>query len=241
MVKALAAPTRAQAQGAALGFMLAVPVFALARGLDPSAGPGAALLALGLFVTSAAAALQAMAPLGYARPSFGAPNAVTLLRLALVCTLAVALVRDGLLASNGLAVFAIAVLALLLDGLDGWLARRGGRGTAFGARFDMEVDAGLACMLSLILMVAGHVGAEILILGFSRYAFIVAGWGLPWLRAPLPERFGRKVVCVLQVGALCLLLLPGLPTGLARALALGAASALLWSFGRDFLYLARRR
>ncbi len=233
--------TRAQGQGVLLGLVLAVLVLFVARMLDPAEGMGATFAAVGLFFATGIGAIHAMGVMGYARPSFGAPNVVTFVRLALVCALSVGLVRVEMLEQLGFAVFAIAVLALSLDGLDGWLARRDGQETAFGARFDMEVDAGLACMLSLILLVGGQVGPEIMILGFSRYAFIVAGMALPWLRAPLPDRFSRKVVCVVQIGALCLLLLPALPPGLARALSLGAAALLLWSFGRDILYLARRR
>ncbi len=235
------AMSRAQAQGAALGLLLAGMVFAMARTLDPTDSLAPTVMAVGLFLASGALALHAMTPMGFANPEFGAPNAVTLLRLALVCTMAVGLVRDELLTETGLVVFAIAVLALALDGLDGWLARRSGLWSPFGARFDMEVDAALGCMLSLVLMVAGRAGPEILILGFSRYAFRAAGQMLPWLRAPLPDRLGRKAVCVVQIGALCLLLLPGLPPPLARGIALSAAGLLLWSFGRDILYLARQR
>jgi phosphatidylglycerophosphate synthase len=233
--------TRAQMQGAALGLVLTVLVFFLARALDPAQGLGATLGAAGLFLIAGAAALHAMGVMGYARHGFGAPNVVTFVRLALVCSLSIGLVRGDLLAESGLAVFVIAVLALSLDGLDGWLARRDGVATAFGARFDMEVDAALSCMLSLILLISGHVGPEIMILGFSRYAFIAAGMVLPWLRAPLTDLFSRKVVCVFQIGALCLLLLPAVPEGLARGISLCAAGLLLWSFGRDIVDLARRR
>ena len=36
-----------------------------------------------------------------------------------------------------------AAAVVALDGVDGWIARRIGRTTVFGARFDMEVDAAL--------------------------------------------------------------------------------------------------
>ncbi|SFJ13942.1 CDP-alcohol phosphatidyltransferase family protein [Jannaschia pohangensis] len=233
--------SRAQVQGGVLWLILGCLVFVLSGPFDPLSGSLAAALATGLFGLSGAVALWAMGPLGYPHRTFGAPNSITFLRLALLCVLSVALLRAGMLTQMGYAVFGIAVLALSLDGLDGWLARRNGLSTAFGARFDMEVDAALACMLSLILLMAGRVGIEVLILGFSRYAFLLAGIWLTWLRAPLPERFGRKVVCVLQIGALCVLVLPGLPPLLAKVISLGAAGLLTWSFGRDVLYLAARR
>lgn len=232
---------RAQVQGGAIMFVLAFLVFAVSIALDPLDSPLLALVATGLFCLSGVFALWVMGPLGYPHHSFGSPNAVTFLRLALLCALSVGLLRVGMLTQTGYAIFGIAVLALSLDGLDGWLARRNRLSTAFGARLDMEVDAALACMLSLILLMSGRVGAEILILGFSRYAFLLAGIRWRWLRAPLPERISRKAVCVVQIAALCVLVLPGLPPLLAQAISLSAAALLAWSFIRDIRYLAARR
>ena len=39
---------------------------------------------------------------------------------------------------------------VLLDGVDGRLARKYGASSRFGARFDMEVDAVLICVLALL-------------------------------------------------------------------------------------------
>ena len=35
-----------------------------------------------------------------------------------------------------------------------------------------------------------------LAIGAARYAFLAAGWSLPWMREPLPPRYWRKVVAV---------------------------------------------
>ena len=43
----------------------------------------------------------------------------------------------------------LAAVALCLDPIDGWLARRTGTATALGARFDGEVDAFLILALSV--------------------------------------------------------------------------------------------
>jgi phosphatidylglycerophosphate synthase len=231
----------ARRQGAALALTICVLLFGAASLLDPVRGLAPAAFATALFAAGAGIALCAMKPLGYARPNFGLANSVTLFRLALLCLTGVGLLRGDLLTTVGPLVFAIAGLALALDGVDGWLARRGGSATAFGARFDMEVDAAFACMLSLVLLVSGQVGPEILLLGLLRYVFVLAGLLWPRLNGPLPERFGRKVVCVLQIGTLCLLLLPDLPAWLVQGLVAGMSALLLWSFGRDTLYLARQR
>jgi len=61
------------------------------------------------------------------------------------------------------------------------------------------------------------------------------------LQALLAERFGRKLVCVVQVAALIALQVPVLPIVLAQWIAVGAVAALLWSFGRDTLWLWRHK
>lgn len=211
-----------------------------------AAAPGVAVLALALSgpapgsIASAVAGHLAASGLaissmqrGYPHPSLGACNLVTLIRLALTCALLAPLVAGV----SGWAVLAVALLALCLDGLDGWLARRRGQVSDFGARFDMEVDAALGLILALNAWAAGTVGAAVLLLGLPRYAFLLAGRALPWLAAPLPERFGRKVVCVLQIGALIVLQIPVLPEAVATAVVALTAAALAWSFGRDVLWL----
>ena len=85
-----------------------------------------------------------------------------------------------------------ASVALVLDAVDGWVARRTHSASALGARFDMEVDAFLILVLSVY--VARSTGWWVLAIGIARYAFVAAGWLLPWLRGPLPPRYWRKVV-----------------------------------------------
>src|SRR4029453_12797343 len=58
---------------------------------------------------------------------------------------------------------AITVVALLLDALDGRVARRAGTASEFGARFDMEVDAFLILVLSVY--VAQSMGTWVLAIG----------------------------------------------------------------------------
>lgn len=198
-------------------------------------GAVAGLLGIGL---AAALVMVLSAKLGdYPHRQFGTCNLVTLARAGMVAGLA------GLLVSgvHGWPVLGVAVVALALDGVDGWLARRSGLASAYGARLDMETDAALALVLAGHVWAAGMTGPEVLILGLMRYVFVAAFIPCPWLAAPLPDRFGRKVVCVLQVAALIVLQVPELPVGVAQAVAWPAVAALLWSFGRDALWLWRHR
>lgn len=132
-------------------------------------------------------------------------------------------------------------MALALDGVDGHLARRHGRVSAFGARFDMEVDSVLALLLAVHAAASGSGGPLVLFLGLARYGFVAASVALPFLSAPLPPRFGRKGACVLQLGCLIVLQLPVLGAGAAVVLAVVVSAALALSFAVDIAWLARRR
>ena len=167
----------------------------------------------------------------------GPADVVTWIRGALVGGV-VALVVAG---SGGPAVAALALLAtvaLVLDGVDGTVARRTGTASAFGARFDMEVDASL--VLALSLDAARVVGPWVLLIGAARYLLLVASWLIPALNRPTPPRFWRKVVAVAQGVVLLLVCTRVLPVPIAQGLAVAAAVALAWSFASQILELAGR-
>lgn len=171
--------------------------------------------------------------------AFGPADRVTLTRATLVGCVA-ALTADSFARGTPAEVLvAITIVALVLDAVDGQVARRTGTASAFGARFDMEVDAFLILVLSVY--VAHPIGAWVLAIGAMRYAFVAASWALRWMRGTLPPRFWRKVVAatqgvVLVFGAADVLATPLMVAALAVALAL-----LVESFGRDILWLWRHR
>jgi phosphatidylglycerophosphate synthase len=133
----------------------------------------------------------------------------------------------------------LTVVALVLDAVDGWVARRTRTASALGARFDMEVDAFLILVLSVY--VARSTGVWVLAIGAARYAFLAAGWLLPWMGRRLPPRFWRKVVAAVQ-GIVLTVAAAGVLPGPAIEIALVAALGLLAeSFGRDVCWLARHR
>lgn len=170
----------------------------------------------------------------------GWANRVTLARGILVALLAGALADPRLLASHALPLVSLATLALLLDGVDGWVARRTRTDSLFGAHFDMELDAFFILVLCLALIVLGKVGPWVVLIGAMRYVFVMAGLRLAWLQHPLPPSQRRKAVCVWQVAALMLALLPMVDTSAAAWLAATALAGLVASFGRDIGWLYRR-
>src|SRR6185436_14514828 len=82
-------------------------------------------------------------------PTLGPANQVTLVRATVVALLAAALFEPADPRVAAIAVVATAMTAVL-DGVDGWLARRTGMASPFGARADMETDALLILVLSLL-------------------------------------------------------------------------------------------
>lgn len=172
-------------------------------------------------------------------PSFGMANRVTLARTILVGGVT-ALVADSFERRAPVAVLvALAAVALVLDAVDGQVARRTGTATPLGARFDMEVDAFLILVLCVYLVVP--LGAWVLCIGLMRYLFVAASWGWPWLRGALPHSMARKTVAALQ-GVVLVVAGAGILPRTAAAIAVSAALALLvWSFGRDVGWLWRVR
>lgn len=169
----------------------------------------------------------------------GWANRVTLARGILVAMLAGTLVDPSLLAAHSLPLVSLATLALLLDGVDGWIARRTRTDSLFGAYFDMELDAFFILVLCLALTVLGKVGPWVVSIGAMRYAFVLSGLRLTWLQHPLPPSQRRKAVCVWQVAALMFALLPMIDPTVATWLAATALAGLIGSFGRDIGWLYR--
>ncbi|NII68904.1 CDP-alcohol phosphatidyltransferase family protein [Microbacterium ulmi] len=133
----------------------------------------------------------------------------------------------------------LAAPALALDAVDGWLARRTGTTSELGARFDMEVDAFL--LLALSIYVARSLGWWVLAIGLLRYAFVAAGWLLPWMRATLPPRYWRKVVTAVAGIALTIAASGLAPSWMGAGIAGVALALLVESFGRDVVWLWRSR
>ena len=169
-------------------------------------------------------------------PRFGAANTVTLLRVALVACLAGFLreTPDPRMASLTVA---IVILLALLDGVDGGLARRGGQSSAFGARFDMETDAALILILSVLVWQNGKAGAWVMACGLMRYAFVAAGWVLPWMAAPLRSTLRGKSVAIGQFVGLAAALSPLVPVPISDVVAAVTLAALVWSFAVDIAWL----
>jgi phosphatidylglycerophosphate synthase len=175
----------------------------------------------------------------YRRDRLGVADWVTLARATLAVGVA-ALIADSFEQPAAVAMLVtLAVVALVLDAVDGWVVRRTGTATPFGANFDGEVDAFLILVLSVY--VARSTGGWVLAIGAARYAFFAAGWLLPWMREQLPPRYWRKFAAATQGITLTVAAADVLPPALTQAVLLVALALLSESFGRDVAWLWIRR
>jgi phosphatidylglycerophosphate synthase len=227
---------RVNRAGPAAGLIAQVLLLA---GLAGTTGLGTAGWVVGVACAATMAALLARGLVRAPGERLGPASWVTLARATPAVGVA-ALVADSFARDTPVALLVtLAAVALVLDLVDGWLARRTGTASALGARFDGEVDAFL--ILALSVYVASETDAWVLAIGTARYLFLAGEWLLPWMRAPLPERRWRKVVAAAQGIVLTVAaagVLPGAPT---RALLVAALAALAASFGQCVWWLWRRR
>jgi phosphatidylglycerophosphate synthase len=170
---------------------------------------------------------------------FGLANQITAVR-ALLVALVVASIGEPVERSVAAAAVVLGLLTTALDGVDGWLARRSGSASEFGARFDMEVDALLILALATLVWRHDKAGAWVLLSGLLRYLFVIAGWMMPWLGAPLPFSRRRQTICVVQIGGLMLALTPSIKPPASTLFAGIALAALCYSFLVDTLWLWHR-
>jgi phosphatidylglycerophosphate synthase len=174
---------------------------------------------------------------------FGYANLVTAFRACLVSLLGAGIFCFEDLATDSAVLFGlvgVVLFTLALDGLDGYLARRYRQESAFGARFDMEVDALMILILSCAASLLDKAGPWVLAIGLMRYGFVVAGWVDPRLDGELFPSVRRKLICVLQISALCLLLAPFVEPPVSTVIALIALALLIYSFAVDIRYLLRQ-
>jgi phosphatidylglycerophosphate synthase len=226
--------------GPALGF---VAVLGLLAVLQQGAGLGTVGWLGGLVAGAATASLLARGRCGRGAVQLGPADHVTLARAVLVCGVTAMVVGSVAGSAPGprttLVIVSLSMVALVLDAVDGAVARRTGTVSALGARFDMEVDALLILVLGV--HVAADVGWWVLAIGGYRYALLAAATWAFWLRGQVPARRWRKAVAavqgiVLTVGAAQLLADPVVVAALLVSLALLTAS-----FGTEIAELWRIR
>jgi phosphatidylglycerophosphate synthase len=177
--------------------------------------------------------------------TFGIADVVTLVRGLGVCFLAglaLQALTGGLERHGLLTMIIMGTLCLVLDGVDGWVARARREASAFGARFDVETDAAMLVVLSVAVAAVGIAGWWVLAIAAMRYSYVAMSVLVPALRTPLPYRYSGKVIAVVQAVALLAALTFGLTHvehWVPTTFLLAALALLCWSFGRSVIWQLR--
>jgi phosphatidylglycerophosphate synthase len=221
------------------GLVAVVTLSALARVSLPLSA-AFLLKAAACFAGVAAVALARITDANHPFAIFGRANQVTTARAVFVA-LAAATIGEPVLPMVAASAAAAAMAVTMMDGVDGWIARREGIASAFGARYDMEVDALLILVLSILAFTHDKAGAWVILSGLLRYVFVAAGWTWPWMERPLIPSRRRQAACVIQIVALIAIIEPMVTRPLSEAVAAFALGMLSASFGADTWWLVLHR
>ena len=212
-------------------WILPILLFELVSVASIAAIPGGMpAVMMALLVSSVAVLLIQAAAVRVDADGPGPADLVTGMRLAIaigVGTLAVVADPSGLLLA------ALILLAVSTDAVDGWIARRTGTSSRFGARFDLETDTALLAAAALAAMV--FTGPAVLVAPMLRPVWVLAERFLPWLERPLPPSWRRKTLCALPIVLLVMVAWPLGRTGWAAPVAFLAVASLTISFVIDFV------
>ncbi|MFK7848647.1 MAG: CDP-alcohol phosphatidyltransferase family protein [Rhodothermales bacterium] len=136
---------------------------------------------------------------------FGSANPITLARLLLTCSL----LFVGTGPYSGWIVFVVALIVLITDGFDGWMARRKSEASEFGEYFDKEADAFFLLILCFLAFFQGRVGPWIVIPGLLRYAFVVVMVLMkPELDKEYRSRWARVIYVTMIIALLAVFITP---------------------------------
>jgi phosphatidylglycerophosphate synthase len=188
------------------------------------------------------ATLLAAEPVRRSHPpkQFGPANRVTMTRAVFVGIVAAFVGSDGT-NDHSTWVTIAAALALILDGVDGAVARKTRTTSEYGGQLDMELDSILMMLLSVLAWQWDRAGVWVLFCGLARYLWVATQTLLPWFRRTLPPAFRRKTACVIGVGGLTGSLAPWPWPGIDLALSLIATITLAISFAIDAAWIVKHR
>ncbi|WP_343950636.1 CDP-diacylglycerol--glycerol-3-phosphate 3-phosphatidyltransferase [Nonomuraea longicatena] len=164
-------------------------------------------------------------------------NVLTVLRLALVPFFVICLFFPG--TGWRLAALGVFALASITDHLDGELARRYGLITDFGKIADPIADKALTGAALVSLSLLGELPWWVTLVILGRELGITLLRLLLLRHAVIPASYGGKVKTVLQIAAIGLYILPGVPDPVRWAV-MGAAVLVTVGTGADYVIRAVR-
>jgi CDP-diacylglycerol--glycerol-3-phosphate 3-phosphatidyltransferase len=164
-------------------------------------------------------------------------NVLTIARLAIVPVFTVFLFFEG--SGWRIAALGVFIVASVTDQLDGWLARKYALITDFGKIADPIADKALIGSALVSLSILGEIPWWVTIVVIAREAGVTLLRFMVIRHGVIPASYGGKVKTVLQIVAIALYILPGVP-GLLRWAILGLALIVTIGTGADYVFRAVR-
>ncbi|SDJ24380.1 CDP-diacylglycerol--glycerol-3-phosphate 3-phosphatidyltransferase [Halovenus aranensis] len=173
---------------------------------------------------------------------FGIANAVTLLRGALYAVVAgfVVVPAEAAIAWVPAACYGVGVV---LDQLDGTIARTVGQETTLGTRLDQAFDTFGFVVAPLVAVLWGALPVYYLALSGARYAFVGAVWLRRWRGGTvysLPDSDLGRYLAGLQMVFITVALVPTAPTAYVHSVAPLALAPSIAVFVRDYYHVTGR-
>ncbi|WP_182897593.1 CDP-diacylglycerol--glycerol-3-phosphate 3-phosphatidyltransferase [Microbispora sp. H10830] len=210
---------------------------------EPAAPPVAAVPAAPVAIPASADVAGAVAVEGAGDgtvrhvSTWNIANVLTIARLAIVPVFTVFLFVEG--EGWRLAALGVFLLASLTDQLDGWLARKYALITDFGKIADPIADKALIGAALLSLSYLGEIPWWVTLVIVAREAGVTLLRFLVIRHGVIPASYGGKVKTVLQIVAIALYIVPGVPD-LVRWAAMGLALVITVGTGADYVVRAVR-
>ena len=135
----------------------------------------------------------------------------------------------------------MALISLILDGIDGLLARCLYQVTEFGEYFDQEADTIFMIVLVLSLYFNYDSTIIIFLIPLYRYLFLLMQKKYRWMKRKLTDSFRRKFICLMTILILILCHLEFLGEALIMNLPILAIFIITFSFVKDIIWLYERK
>ena len=135
----------------------------------------------------------------------------------------------------------LAIISLLLDGLDGFIARKYNQVTKYGEVIDQEADNFLIFVMSISLYLNKEIGLYVFLIPAFRYIFIFFMTRYSWLNNTLPDSQLRKVVCVSIILIMIISQDSYFTNDVVIFLVLLSLFIITFSFSRDIIWLYRNK
>jgi phosphatidylglycerophosphate synthase len=100
---------------------------------------------------------------------------------------------------EGKIIIILSTLSLIMDGLDGFIARKYNLVSKFGEIIDQESDNFLMLVISISLYLNKDIGLYVFLIPLYRYIFLASMKKYDWLKKTLPISQFRKIACVLTI------------------------------------------